>query len=86
MKFRLTIINPEKIIYEGDVESIFLAGDSGEFELLPYHAPLISILREGEILVDKFFSLNIYRGLVRFFNNECVILAEEKLEFTRTDK
>ncbi|MBN1353950.1 MAG: F0F1 ATP synthase subunit epsilon [Candidatus Omnitrophica bacterium] len=78
MNFKLTILNPEKTIYEGEATSVFLQGDKGDFELLPYHSPAISILEESDILIDGKKTLSISKGIAQFYNNECLILAEEK--------
>lgn len=78
--FKLTIMNPEKVIFEDNVNSLFLAGDRGEFELLEHHSPLISNLIEGEIVVNWKKSYPITKGIVKFYNNECVILAEQELK------
>ncbi len=76
--FKLTIMNPEKTIFEGSAKSVFLDGDKAEYELLPYHSPTIGVLKEGEIIIDNEKSLPIKQGIVRFYNNECLILAEQK--------
>ncbi len=78
MNFKLTILNPEKTIYEADAKSVFLQGDVGEFELLPYHSPAISILKEGSIVIDKEKKLYISKGIAQFYNNECIILVEQE--------
>ncbi|OQX80432.1 MAG: hypothetical protein B6D56_05155 [Candidatus Omnitrophica bacterium 4484_70.1] len=75
-KFKLLVIDPDKVIFEGEVSSVFLPGDKGEFEILPYHYPLISLLREGEIVIDGKYAVPINHGIVRFFKNECVILVQ----------
>lgn len=38
---KVTIVSPEKILYEGDAESIKLPGTKGRFEVLNRHAPII---------------------------------------------
>jgi F0F1-type ATP synthase epsilon subunit len=58
------------------VESVFLPGDSGEFELLAYHVPIVSLLKEGEIIVDWKSRIPIKKGMVRFLGDECIILLE----------
>lgn len=78
--FKLTIINPDGIIYEGQAQKMFLQGDLSEFELLPHHAPLISKLKEGDVVIDDKKSIHVKGGLVRFYDDECVILAELKEE------
>lgn len=77
-KFTLRVLNPKHVVYDGEVESVFLPGDSGEFELLAYHVPIISLLKEGEIVVDWKTRIPIRKGMVRFNEEECVILLEEQ--------
>ena len=77
--FALKILNPKHVVFEGRVGSVFLPGDSGEFELLAYHAPIVSLLKEGEIVIDWETRIPIKKGMVRFFDGECVILLEEQM-------
>lgn len=74
--FSLKILNPKQIVFEWTVESVFLPGDSGEFELLAYHVPIVSLLKEGEIIVDWKSRIPIKKGMVRFLGDECIILLE----------
>ena len=78
MKFKLTILNPEKTILEEEAQSVFLQGDKSEFEFLPYHSPAIGILAEGDILIDRKKTLHISKGIAQFYNNECIILVEKE--------
>ena len=75
--FSLKVLNPKHVVFEGNVGSVFLPGDAGEFEVLPYHVPIVSLLKEGVIVVDWKTRIPIKRGMVRFFGDECVILLEE---------
>jgi len=74
---QLKILNPKHVIFEGEARSVFLPGDLAEFELLDYHAPILSLLRPGYVVVDKDRRVPIKRGMVKFDSNECVILVEE---------
>lgn len=76
--FGVKILNPKHVVFQGPVESLFLPGDAGEFELLAYHAPIVSLLKEGEIVVDWKDRIPIKKGMVRFDGGECVILLEEQ--------
>ena len=76
--FSLKILNPKHVVFEGQVNSVFLPGDVGEFELLAYHVPIISLLKEGDIVVDWKSRIPIKKGMVRFIDEECVILLEEQ--------
>ena len=77
--FTLKVLNPKHIVFQGDAESVFLPGDAGEFELLAYHAPILSLLKEGEIVVDWKTRIPIKKGMVRYLDGECVILLDEQV-------
>jgi F-type H+-transporting ATPase subunit epsilon len=74
---RVTILNPKHVLFEGEAKSVFLPGDMAEFEIMDYHAPIVSLLRPGMVVVDWAKNIPIKRGMVKFDNNECKILVEE---------
>ena len=78
--FKLTVMTPDALLYENEVHSLFLTGDKGEYELLPYHYPVLGILKEGNIIIDWKESIPIKFGLIRFFANDCIILVEQALK------
>lgn len=47
---KLRIIAPDRMVFEGDVESITLPGTVGSFTVLNNHAPIISSLESGKIV------------------------------------
>jgi len=75
--FHLTILTPKKAVFDGDVEQVFLPGDHGEFEILPHHAPVVSLLKPGNVVVDWKKKIPIRNGIMRFDRNECMLLVEE---------
>lgn len=46
---KLRIIAPDRLVFEGDVESVTLPGTMGSFTVLNNHAPIISSLESGII-------------------------------------
>lgn len=46
---KLKIISPEKIVYNGEAESVLVPGALGSFEILNDHAPIISSLEHGKL-------------------------------------
>lgn len=74
---KISVLNPRQIIYEGEAKSIFFPGDQGEFEVLMFHKPLISLLRKGAIIVDWKIKIPIHKGVVRVNNDQVVALVEE---------
>lgn len=49
-ELQLNIISAEKKIFSGSVTSVIIPGISGKFGVYPDHAPLVSPLKEGEIV------------------------------------
>ena len=73
---KVTILNPKQTIYEGEAWSVFLPGNTGEFEVLDRHKPIVSLLREGQIVLDQSKTIPIKQGIVKLYNNELVALIE----------
>ena len=78
--FKCIILSPKSLVYENEVQSVFLTGDQGEYELLPYHYPIVSVLTKGDIVINNKEKIPIAGGVMRFFANECTILIEESFE------
>lgn len=49
-KLQLTIVSPEKKLFQGEVNQVTLPGVMGSFTILPQHAPIVSLLTRGKIL------------------------------------
>ena len=77
--FKCIILSPNKLVYENEVQSIFLTGDRGEYEILAYHYPLLGVLKKGDVVINGQERIPISGGVVRFFANECIIMVEEKI-------
>jgi len=48
----LEIVSPEAVLFAGEVISVTVPGTNGEFQMLTNHAPIVSILREGEVKIQ----------------------------------
>ncbi len=74
----LEILTPDKTLFQGEATSVSVPGTLGSFEILNHHAPIISTLDDGKVIVrgskeEVFF---IKGGVVEALNNKVVILAE----------
>jgi len=45
------ILTPEFLIFEGEVDSVLLPGEKGEFHIMKNHASVISTLKSGDVKV-----------------------------------
>ena len=79
---KLKIVSPEKIEFEGDVESVLVPGSLGQFEILVNHAPIISSLAKGKVVYavpgGEKRSLDIIGGFVEVQKNVVSLCVEIK--------
>jgi len=76
---KLSIHNPCKNLFNGDITSVTVPGTDGLFTILDNHAPIISLLDSGKITVkvaehgdEKFFDVP-ESGYVKVLNNSVTI-------------
>jgi F-type H+-transporting ATPase subunit epsilon len=50
---KLEIVTAERVVYTEDVDAVIAPGAEGQLGILPHHAPLMTILRSGEILARR---------------------------------
>ena len=48
---KIEIITPDKKIFEGDIKSVRVPGKKGSFQVLKDHAPIISTLESGFVII-----------------------------------
>ncbi|MGD1946018.1 MAG: F0F1 ATP synthase subunit epsilon [Croceivirga sp.] len=53
----LEIVSPEATLFSGDVTSVTVPGVNGEFQILTGHAPIVSLLQEGNVKVQGSISI-----------------------------
>ena len=53
MTVKLDIVTAEQLVYSDDVDIVVAPGIDGELAVLPHHAPLMTMLKPGELLVRK---------------------------------
>jgi F-type H+-transporting ATPase subunit epsilon len=49
----LEIVTQERRLFSDDVDMVVAPGSEGVMGILPHHAPLLTTLKEGELLVKK---------------------------------
>ena len=48
----LEIVTPEEILLSCEVTSVVVPGVNGAFEMLDNHAPIVSLLQEGDVKIQ----------------------------------
>ena len=62
----LEIVSPEATLFSGEVTSVTVPGVMGEFEMLNNHAPIISLLKEGNVKING--DITLAEGVETLFN------------------
>jgi len=79
-KFRLEILTPNGEIFDGEVVSVTLPGEEGEFGVLAHHSSLTTLLTSGVIDIEKedktVESVLINWGVVQVDEEKVVVLVE----------
>lgn len=53
----LEIVSPEAKLFAGEVTAVTVPGVNGEFQVLDNHAPIVSLLQEGNVKVKGNISI-----------------------------
>jgi F-type H+-transporting ATPase subunit epsilon len=77
---KIEIITPDRKIYEGEIKSVRVPGKKGSFQVLKDHAPIISTLETGSvIIIDQANIETVYEingGVIEVKANKIILLAE----------
>ena len=77
---QISVITPEGVVFEGEADSIQLPGSEGSFQVLLNHAPIISNLTAGKVILangNKLTNFTITEGVVEVLNNSVAVMAEK---------
>jgi F-type H+-transporting ATPase subunit epsilon len=80
MPISVEIVTPEKVVFsEPAADMVVVPGSEGEMGILPHHAPVLTTLAYGELIVKKGRaqeSFAIYGGVVDIRPDRVVVLAD----------
>ncbi len=77
---RVTIIAPERALFEGDADSVIAPAFDGQVGILPKHAPFMTLLGEGRLILRHGSTSRVFRvrgGLLQVVRDNVRIVAEE---------
>jgi F-type H+-transporting ATPase subunit epsilon len=93
--FKLSIVSPERILFEEEIRSLIVPGSEGYLGVLAHHAPLIATLKVGKITIrdaeDREKVMAISGGFIEVSDNVATILANtaelvEELDLNRAEE
>ena len=77
---KIDIVTAERIVYSAEVDIVIAPGVEGQLGILPHHAPLMTILQAGELVVRKGAeeeSLAISGGFLEVRPDRVIVLADQ---------
>jgi F-type H+-transporting ATPase subunit epsilon len=76
---RLTILTPDRTVFDREADSVVLTAHDGEMGFLPRHAPLITNLGIGELRAHAggdTLRFAVHEGFARMEDNLLLVLAD----------
>jgi F-type H+-transporting ATPase subunit epsilon len=91
--FRLEVVTAERLVFSDDVNVVVAWGTEGQLGILPHHAPLMTMLLPGDLLIRKDNEeqyLAISGGFLEVRPDKVVVLADaceraEEIDVTRAE-
>lgn len=75
---KISVISPEAVLFEGEVQSVVAPAFDGEIGILENHAPMMTLLGRGELRLggggDRRF--NIEGGFLQVVDNTVRVVTE----------
>ena len=78
-KIKFEIATAERVIYSDDVDIVIAPGIEGQMAILPSHAPLLTMLQPGELVVRKEgeeTAIFVSGGFLEVMQNRVTVLAD----------
>jgi F-type H+-transporting ATPase subunit epsilon len=77
---KIEIITTDRKVYEGEIKSVRVPGKKGSFQVLKDHAPIISTLEKGSVIIidqdNREAIFEIDGGVIEVKTNRIILLAE----------
>jgi F-type H+-transporting ATPase subunit epsilon len=77
--FKLEIVTAERKVYSDEVSAVVAWGVEGQLGILPHHAPLMTMLQPGDLMIRKdkeedYFAIS--GGFLEVRPNKVIVLAD----------
>lgn len=75
---QVDILTPDTTLYSGEASIVTLPGVNGSFQIMNRHAPMISALSKGKVVVDNGTEKSefpVNGGIVEVLDNKIIVLA-----------
>ena len=80
--FDLSVVTPEGAVFEGEAQLLIVPGASGEIGVLARHAPLVAMLKAGEIRIlarGEWQSFAAGPGYFKVHQDRAIVLVDDAM-------
>jgi F-type H+-transporting ATPase subunit epsilon len=93
-KLKFEIVTAERVVYSDDVDIVIAPGVEGQMGILPSHAPLLTTLQPGELVVRKDgeeTAMFVSGGFLEIMQDRVTVLADvaeraEEIDVSRAEE
>lgn len=93
-KLKFEIVTAERVVYSDEVDVVIAPGIEGQMGILPSHAPLMTMLQPGELVVRKDGGetpMFVSGGFLEVMQNRVTVLADvaeraEEIDVARAEE
>jgi F-type H+-transporting ATPase subunit epsilon len=79
MPLHVALVSPERIVFEGDVDSVRAPAFDGELGILPKHAPMVTMLGTGIIHLGA-SQFKVEGGVLQVVDDQVRVITERASE------
>ena len=91
---KLDVVTAERVVFSDEVDVVVAPGVEGQLGILPYHAPLMTMLQPGELLVRKGeeeLCIAVSGGFLEVRPDRVIVLADaaeraEEIDVSRAEE
>ena len=77
---RVTVVSPERIVFEGEASAVVAPAWDGQVGILPSHAPMLALVGSGELSIDRpgggSDTFHVAGGVLKVEGDQVTLLTE----------
>jgi F-type H+-transporting ATPase subunit epsilon len=87
--FSVSVVTPERSVYDGEAEMLVVPGEDGEIGVLARHAPLEALLQAGSTRIHRpggeLLELATGPGFFEVHSNRALVLVDDAIDLREID-
>jgi F-type H+-transporting ATPase subunit epsilon len=74
---KVSVISPESVLFEGETDAVIAPAYDGEVGILTGHAPLMTLLGNGELRLGAGRRFKVRGGFMQVLNDQVRVVTEK---------